>query len=117
MVVEVLSLLGTHLPPLSAQFAALLRRHLPESPERLPHPLLLFGRQTLELLPSLAQNLALVGRHGAPLTESLLCARPLFRGHGQPPLAAFGERLLTIGWKRVPPVLIVLQEVLLLGRQ
>jgi hypothetical protein len=75
------ALCRSHLTPLSAQFLAFLRRHLPKPVKRVSNPLLLFGWQGLELLPTLAQLLSLLRRHGAPLSESLLRAGTLLRRH------------------------------------
>ena len=50
---EITALLGAHLMPLSAQFLAALRRHLPEALKRFSYPLLLFWREAFELLPAL----------------------------------------------------------------
>jgi hypothetical protein len=107
------ALFGTHLMPLSAQLIAPLWRYLSKALKVLAHPLLLIGRQAFELLPALAQQLTLFRRHGAPLAEALLGAGTLLRCHREPPLAAFGQRLLLGGRQAVPVTLILLQQPLL----
>src|SRR6266404_6291884 len=110
------ALFRTHLTPLVAQFHALLRRHLPKPAERFAHPLLLFRRQALVLLPTLAKLLPLLRRHGAPLCKALLRTRPLLRRHRQPALTPAGQRLLALRGQALPFSLIALEQLLLLGR-
>ncbi len=110
-------LLRRHLTPLLAQLLTPFRRHLAESIEGFAHFVLPFGRQRLELLPALTQQLPLLRRHGAPLTESLLGAGALLRRHGYPALAALRERLLPLRRQAVPLALIALQHLLLLRRE
>src|SRR6202451_637971 len=113
----VAALLRGHLAPLAAQFRTLFRRHLPEAVERFAHLLLPFGRQALELLKALTQQLPLFRRHGAPLRKALLRTRALLRRHRQPALTALGQRLLPLGRQAVPLALMALQQLLLLWRQ
>ena len=108
-----MSLLRRHLMPLLAQLLAPFRRHLAESIEGFAHFALPFGRQRLEFLPALTQQLPLFRRHRAPLTESLLGAGALLRGHRKPALAALGKRLLTLRGQAIPFALITLQHLLL----
>jgi hypothetical protein len=113
----VMPLLRRHLMPLLAQLRAFFRRHLPEPIERFVHLLLPFRRQRPVLLPALTEQLPLLGRHGVPLRKSLLRTGALLRRHRQPTLAAFRERLLPLRRQAVPLTLMVLQHLLLLGRQ
>jgi hypothetical protein len=110
-------LLRRHLTPLLAQLLAPFRRHLAKSIEGFTHFALPVGRQRLEFLPTLTQQLPLLRRHGAPLTESLLGAGALLRRHGYPALAALGERLLALRRQAIPLALIALQHLLLLRRE
>ncbi len=74
-------LLRRHLTPLLAQLLAPFRRHLAEAIEGFTYFVLPLGRQRLEFLPALTQQLPLFRRHGTPLTESLLGAGALLRRH------------------------------------
>ena len=78
---RVVALVRSHLAPLLAQLHAPFGRHLPESIERFAQLLLPFRRQRFVLLPTLPKNLTLLGRHGAPLGETLLRTGALLRGH------------------------------------
>ena len=67
-----MALFWRHLAPLLAQLLASFRGHLPESIEGFANLLLPFGRQRPVFLPTLAQLLPLLRRHGAPLRKPLL---------------------------------------------